>query len=371
MVQNKALIFAKSPVNFPVPGEHVIIEDRPLDIDATDLPQGGLITQQIYASLDPYLRGKLRPPSSDYYATPFDLHAPLTNNCIAKVIKSANAKFRSGDLVVGSLPIAEYSVVSAADAAALKPLENPYKLNTSVYVGALGMPGLTAYSSLYEIGKPKKGETIFVSAASGAVGQIVGQIAKHEGLTVIGSVGSDEKLDLIVKELGFDSGFNYKKEKPGEALRRLAPTGIDIYYDNVGGEQLEAALDAMKDWGRIGKILVQRGVMLVTRWANSEVVACGMIAEYNQPPEERYGVKNLFHVIGKRLLMQGFVVVDENMGPKYKKEFNENMAKWIHDGSFKVKEDVTVGIDNAATAFVGMLKGKNIGKAVLKIADLD
>ncbi|MCJ1438715.1 hypothetical protein MMC27_008105 [Xylographa pallens] len=351
MVQNKALIFAKVPTALPVPGEHVTIEDRPLDLDATSPPQDGLLTQQIYASLDPYLRGKLRLPSTQYYSTPFDLHEPLSNYCIAKVIKSANAKYRPGDLVVGLLPIAEYSVVSAAQAAALRPLENPYRLDLSVYVGALGMPGLTAYSSLYAIGKPKKGETIFVSAASGAVGQIVGQIAKHEGLTVIGSVGSDEKLDLIVKELGFDSGFNYKKEKPSEALRRLAPKGVDIYYDNVGGEQLEAALDAMADFGRI--------------------VACGMISGYNQPAEERYGVKNLFQFIGKRLLMQGFVVPDENMGPKYRKEFNENVAKWIHDGSFKVREDVTVGIDNAATAFVGMLEGKNMGKAVLKIADLD
>ncbi|MCJ1322685.1 hypothetical protein MMC15_008034 [Xylographa vitiligo] len=351
MVQNKALIFAKPPTNFPVPGEHVTVEDRPLDLDATAPPEDGLITRQIYASLDPYLRGKLRLPSTQYYAAPFDLHEPLSNNCIARVVNSANPKFRPGDLVVGALPIAEYSVVPADKAAALKPLENPYGLDPSVYVGALGMPGLTAYSSLYAIGKPKRGETIFISAASGAVGQIVGQIAKHEGLTVIGSVGSDEKLELIVKELGFDGGFNYKKEKTSEALRRLAPKGVDIYYDNVGGEQLEAALDAMADWGRI--------------------VACGMISQYNKLPEERYGVKNLFQIIGKRLTMQGFIVRDENLGPKYNKEFNENMAKWIHDGSFKVKEDVTVGIDNAATAFVGMLEGKNFGKAVLKISDLD
>ncbi|MCJ1381721.1 hypothetical protein MMC17_004832 [Xylographa soralifera] len=368
MVQNKALIFAKAPTNFPVPGEHVTIEDRPLDIDATELPKDGLLTKQIYASLDPYLRGKLRLPSTQYYSAPFDLNEPLTNNCIAKVIKSSNPNYSPGDLVIGALPISEYSVVPADKVAGLKPLENPYKLDPSVYVGALGMPGLTAYCSLYEIGKPKKGETIFISAASGAVGQIVGQIAKHEGLTVIGSVGSDEKLELIVKELGFDGGFNYKKEKTSEALRRLAPKGVDIYYDNVGGEQLEAALDAMADWGRIGKLFIP---MVTRRCADAEVVACGMISGYNKLPEERYGVKTLFQIIGKRLTMQGFVVPDENMGPKYRKEFNENMAKWIHDGSFKVKEDVTVGIDNAATAFVGMLEGKNFGKAVLKIADLD
>ncbi|MCJ1396305.1 hypothetical protein MMC18_009194 [Xylographa bjoerkii] len=350
MVQNKALIFTKPPTELPVAGEHITVEDRPLDIDSTELPKDGLLTKQIYASLDPYLRGKLRAPSIKYYSPPFALNEPLSNNCIAKVIKSSNSKFSPGDLVIGALPISEYSVLAADKVAGLRLLENPYKLDPIVYVGALGMPGLTAYSSLYEIGKPKKGETIFISAASGAVGQIVGQIATHDGLKVIGSVGSDEKLDFIVKELGFDGGFNYKKEKPSEALQRLAPKGVDIYYDNVGGEQLEAALDAMADWGRI--------------------VACGMISSYNKPPEERYGVKNLFQIIGKRLTMQGFIVSDPNTGPKYAKEFNENLAKWIHDGSFKVKEDVTVGIDNAATGLVRLLEGKNFGKAVLKIADL-
>lgn len=136
-----------------------------------------------------------------------------------------------------------------------RKLENPYNLDPRLFIGALGMPGLTAYSSFYAIGQPKKGETIFISAASGAVGQIVGQLAKHEGLTVIGSVGSDEKLDYIKKELKFDDGFNYKKEKPAEALAKLAPKGIDIYYENVGGEQLEAALDAINNFGRIGKAI--------------------------------------------------------------------------------------------------------------------
>ena len=254
MVQNKALIFTKPPTNFPVPGEHITIEDRPLDIDTIEIPQDGLLTKQIYASLDPYLRGKLRDPSTKYYSTAFTLNEALSNSCIAKVIKSSNSNYNPGDVVVGLLPISEYSVVPADKVAGLKHLVNPYKLDASLYIGALGMPGLTAYSSLYEIGKPKKGETIFISAASGAVGQIVGQIAKHEGLRVIGSVGSDAKLDLIMQELGFDGGFNYKKEKASEALTRLAPNGVDIYYENVGGEQLEAALEVMTDFGRIGEI---------------------------------------------------------------------------------------------------------------------
>ena len=152
-----------------------------------------------------------------------------------------------------SLNTEEYTVLEEGPTSRAEKLENPYHLDPKVFLGPLGMPGLTAWSSFYEIGQPKKGETIFVSAASGAVGQIVGQLAKHEGLTVIGSVGDDKKLDFILNELKFDAGFNYKKEKPGEALARLAPQGIDIYYENVGGEHLEAALNALNQFGRIGK----------------------------------------------------------------------------------------------------------------------
>jgi len=162
-------------------------------------------------------------------------------------------------------------------------------------------------------------------------------------------VGSDEKLDFIIKELNFDGGFNYKKEDPSAALKRLAPNGIDIYYENVGGIQLEAAITAMNDFGRI--------------------VACGMVSEYNKPDSEKYGVKNLFQVVTKRLTMRGFIVGDKNMGPVYLKERDEKVAKWLHDGSFKSKYSITEGIDNAPEGFVGMLQGKNFGKAVLKIAD--
>lgn len=164
------------------------------------------------------------------------------------MLKSDSPKFKAGDLVHGNIPIEEYSSIPQRLVESFSKIENPYHLDPMVFTGALGMPGLTAYSSLYDIGKPVKGETIFISAASGAVGQLVGQLAKHEGLTVIGSVGSDEKLDYIVKELKFDGGFNYKKEKPADALKRLAPNGIDIYYENVGGEQLEAAISALNVW---------------------------------------------------------------------------------------------------------------------------
>jgi NADPH-dependent curcumin reductase CurA len=349
MVQNKQWIFKAVPEGVPVPGKHLATEAREFDLDQAP-PAGGVMLKHYYASFDPYLRGRMRSPDVKSYTPPFPVGEPIVTQQVAKVLKSDNPKFAPGDWVKAYLPVQEYSVVPKEYAEkGLSKIENPYGLELHLFIGALGMPGLTAYSSFYDIGKPKKGETIFISAASGAVGQIVGQLAKHEGLKVIGSVGSDEKLDFIVKELNFDAGFNYKKEKPADALKRLAPDGIDIYYENVGGEHLEAALDAMNDFGRI--------------------VACGMISEYSTPDDQKYPIKNLFKVVSKRLTIRGFIVGDANMGPVYAKEHQERMQKWLHEGTFKAKVSITEGIENASEGFVGMLEGKNFGKAILQIAD--
>lgn len=252
MVENKGLIFKSVPSGWPKPGENLAIEDREFDLDQSP-PEDGITTKNYYLSFDPYQRGRLRAPEETSYFPAFELGKPIDNGGVAKVLKSNNSKFREGDLVTGMTPTEQYSVIPAETAnTSFRKLENPRNLDPKLFIGALGMPGLTAYSSFYKIGKPKKGETIFISAASGAVGQIVGQLAKHEGLTVIGSVGSDDKLRFIQNELKFDGGFNYKKEKAADALARLAPSGIDIYYENVGGEQLEAAIGAMNNFGRIG-----------------------------------------------------------------------------------------------------------------------
>lgn len=253
MVQNKGLIFKSVPTGLPKSGENLAVEDRGFDLESTP-PENGITTKNHYLSFDPYQRGRMRAPEKKSYFSPFELGQPIGNSGVAKVLKSNNSKFKEGDLVTGMIPTEEYSMIPAEIVNnSLRKLENPLNLDPKLFIGALGMPGVTAYSSLYEIGKPKKGETIFISAASGAVGQIVGQLARHEGLTVIGSVGSDEKLDFIKKELQFSDGFNYKKEKVTDALARLAPNGIDIYYENVGGEQLDAAIAAMNNFGRIGK----------------------------------------------------------------------------------------------------------------------
>ncbi len=262
MVTNKTLIFKKVPTAAPVPGEHLVIEDRGFD-PAAPPPPGGVTLSVLYASFDPYQRGRMRDASVKSYSPAYELNAPIINDTVSRVIKSDTDAYKPGDLVLGHLPIAEYAVLTKEQLKTLRgKVQNPLGLkDLGLFIGPLGMPGLTGWSSLHEIGQPKAGETIFISSAAGAVGQVVGQIAKREGLRVIGSVGSDDKLDFIINELGFDGGFNYKKEKTKDALARLAPEGLDIYYENVGGEQLEAALDAMKDYGRI----VACGMVSLTR----------------------------------------------------------------------------------------------------------
>jgi len=247
---NKTLIFKKIPTTLPVPGEHLAVEDRPFDKDAAP-PSGGITVQLLWASFDPYLRGKMRDASIKSYSPAFEPGAPITNAAVARVLKSDRAGLEAGDLVVANLPVAQFARLEANAAQAARKIENPRGLPLEDFLGPLGMPGLTAYASLHAIGKPQSGETIFISSAAGAVGQVVGQVAKREGLKVIGSVGSDAKLDFVTKELGFDGAFNYKKEKPLEALARLAPKGIDIYFENVGGEHLDAALRHMNTHGRI------------------------------------------------------------------------------------------------------------------------
>ncbi|KAH8169202.1 zinc-binding dehydrogenase domain-containing protein [Sarocladium implicatum] len=348
MVQNKSFVYKKLPSGLPVAGEHLVTEDRPLDIENTPLPPGGLILKIKYASFDPYLRGKMRDPNTKSYAPAFNPDDVIVNTCIGEVVKANDSPdYKVGDLVLGFVPIGEYAVVPDPKARMVRKVQNPHDLDLGHFLGALGMPGLTGWSGLHKIGQPKKGETLFLSSAAGAVGQVVGQVAKREGLRVIGSVGSDDKLDFITKELGFDAGFNYKKESPADALKRLAPEGIDIYFENVGAEHLEAALNSIRDYGR--------------------VAVCGLIADYNKPAEKRSALKNYHQILFKQLKVEGFLVGSPGFGPAYFKEHQENMQAWIKDGSVKAKLHITEGIDNAAEGFIGMLEGDNFGKAVLKI----
>ncbi|KAF9918194.1 hypothetical protein BX616_009998 [Lobosporangium transversale] len=342
MVQNKSVIFLKHPVEYPVPGEHFAVETKELDVD---LKPNDVLVRNLFISLDPYMRGKMRDTTKSYTAS-FVIGEPLNGGGVSEVIESKNDSFPVGTIVTGTVGWEQYSVVPGAQGLRAILNARDSKVPLSVYIGVLGMPGMTAYSSLKIIGKPKAGETIFISAASGAVGQLVGQMSKQLGLRVIGSAGSDEKVEYLLKELKFDAAFNYKKGNILKELQAAAPKGIDIYYENVGGETLEAALEVMNNHGR--------------------VIACGMISVYNTP--NPYGVRNLFHIVSKRITMRGFIVSD--FADECGADFAKDVGSWLMNGEIVYKEDIAVGIENAPDAFVGMLKGKNFGKQVVKIADL-
>ena len=345
-------MYKSVPHGWPEPGKDLAIESTDFDVNQTP-PKNGITTKNYYAAYDPSQRGRMRDPSIKSYLPAMTPGEPVTSvSIIGRVLKSDHSNFKEGDLVIIAMGTEEYSIVSESQLKAgyARVINNKKGLPLTAYLGAMGMTGLTAYGSFMEIGRPKKGETIWVTAAAGAVGQMVGQFAVREGLKVIGSVGDDEKLEYITKELGFTSGFNYKKENAADALQRLAPDGIDIFYDNVGGEQLDLALTVLKEHGRI--------------------VACGSISQYNNKPGEGYGVKNYPQMVRKRLRWEGFLVLDENI-VKHLKDRDEKVSEWILDGSIKTTDHVTHGMDKAIDGFLGMLKGENLGKSILKIADPD
>ena len=256
MVENKAFIYKQVPHGWPKRNEDLAIESTEFDLNAVP-PSGGFTTKNFYAAFDPSQRGRMRDPSVKSYSAAMEIGKPVSSvSVIGKVLKSDASGIKEGDVVLlTSSGTESYSTVPAEKVKGVKVLEERKGVPLTAYLGALGMTGMTAYGSLHEIGQPKKGQTILVSAAAGAVGQMVGQFAVREGLKVIGSVGDDKKLEFITKELGFSSGFNYKKEDMTKAIERLAPEGLDIYYDNVGGELLDVALNHMKEHGRIGKLL--------------------------------------------------------------------------------------------------------------------
>ncbi|KAG0006702.1 hypothetical protein BGZ65_004947 [Modicella reniformis] len=341
----KAVVYRKIPDEYPLPGEHLVVESKELD---ENLNENELITRNLYFSLDPYLRNRMKPSKGFKadYTSRYEIGKTIDNYSVGEVIASKNPKYPVGAVVVGFLGLEEYTRVPANQSLKIIEGARESKLPLSYHVGALGMPGITAYGSLLDIGQPKAGETIYVSAASGAVGQLVGQIAKRLGLRVIGSAGSDEKVEFLLKDLKFDAAFNHKKGSILESLRAAAPEGIDIYYENVGGEALDAALEVLKHHGRI--------------------IVSGMITSYNS--NAPYGYKNLINIVSKRLKIEGFI--SDDFSAETQTKFENDVSSWLLNRVIVFKEDVTVGLENAPEAFLGLYQGKNFGKAVVKIADL-
>ncbi|CAF2536808.1 unnamed protein product [Rotaria sp. Silwood2] len=347
-VQNGAVIFAEVPSGYPEAGKHIkYVKNRTININYVNT-QGGIVTKNLVISIDPYMRGRMRPAGTKSYIEAFELNQPLTNFFLGKVVKSDNNKYKVGQIVYGQGAYEEYTVHSKDQAESLHILNDEqlkFGLPLTTWVGAAGMPGQTAFYGFYYIGEPKRGETIFITGASGAVGQIVGQLAKREGLKVIGSAGTDEKVEWLKKELSFDHSFNYNTANVRAELAKFDP--LNIYFDNVGGDQLEAAIAAAADHARF--------------------VECGMISQFHKSND--VGIRNLILVVRKRLKLQGFIIFDQTKDENFNREFYSKVPKWIANGELKVKEDVTKGLEQAPEAIVGIFKGKNFGKAVVRIAD--
>ncbi|XP_042418114.1 2-alkenal reductase (NADP(+)-dependent)-like [Zingiber officinale] len=307
------------------------------------VPEGSnaVLLKNLYLSCDPYMRPRMTKHEDSSYVDDFIPGAPITGFGVGKVVDSSYPDFRTGDYVWGQIGWEEYSLITKPQG--LFKIHHP-EIPLSYYIGILGMVGLTAYVGFYDICSPKKGERVFVSAAAGAVGQIVGQFAKQFGCYVVGSAGSEEKVNLLKTKFGFDEAFNYKKEPDlTKALKRYFPEGIDIYFENVGGSMLEAVLQNMRIKGRIA--------------------ACGMISQYNLEKPE--GVHNLFLIVSKRIRLEGFVIFD-HFGSY--PEFEEKVVQLIKEEKIKYLEDIVEGLENAPAALIGLFEGRNVGKQVVVVS---
>ncbi|MEU2163256.1 NADP-dependent oxidoreductase [Streptomyces chengbuensis] len=321
------------PHGWPEP-ENVALREAPV----TEPGEGRILVRNLHFSVDPYMRGRMNDVKS--YVPPFQLDQPMEGGAVGEVVASNADGFAVGDHVLHGLGWREYADVEARHAVKVDASVAPL----SAYLGVLGMPGLTAYAGLFEVASFKEGDAVFVSGAAGAVGSLVGQMAKLKGASrVIGSAGSDEKVKLLVEEYGFDAAFNYKKGPVAEQLKEAAPDGIDVYFDNVGGEHLEAAISSLNVHGR--------------------VTICGMIAQYNAT-EPTPGPRNLALVIGKRLRLQGMLVNDHR---GLQGQFVQEVAGWLGSGELKYDETVVEGIENGFDAFLGLLRGQNTGKMIVSL----
>jgi len=326
---NREIHLAKRPDGPPALDDFKLVE-APLP----DIADGQLLIQQLYMSVDPAMRPRL--------ANGYELDQAMSGGALGRIVQSRNPAFAEGELVRNPLGFREYAV---SEARGLQKLEPEPGVPLTAYMSVLGGTGFTAYGGLLEIGKLKAGEQVFVSTAAGAVGSVAAQIAKIKGCYVIGSTGSDEKAAWLRDEAGLDAVINYKTTPIRQGLKAAAPKGVDVYFDNVGGEHLDAALANMNSLGR--------------------VAVCGMISGYNNAGA-RTPVYNLSNIIYGRINLRGFVATDfMHLRP----QFESDMREWLRTGKIKWRETVLDGIAEAPHAMVGLMQGENIGKMLVKLAD--
>lgn len=298
---------------------------------------GELLVRNEWLSVDPYMRGRMVDQKS--YIPPFELNQPMDGAAVGVVLESGDERFAPGDRISHFAGWRDLAVINADTANRIDTAAPP-----QAYLGPLGFPGLAAYAGLLRLGSPKPGETVFVSAAAGAVGSVVAQIAKIKGCRVIGSSGSDEKLAWLRDEIGVDAVINYRKVPDlTAALREAAPNGIDVYFDNVGGGHLEAAIEVANEFARF--------------------TLCGMIEQYNIEPS---GPRNIMAVIGKSIRLEGMIVT--NFLDMWE-DFQRDVTGWIDGGKLKWQETVVDGLENMPAAFIDLFAGKNSGKMLVKLSD--
>ena len=331
--RNRQVLLKRRPTGAPTPADFEITDAPP-----PDPGDGEVLVRGIYLSLDPYMRGRISGQRS--YARPVEVGAVMEGRVVGEVARSRDPSFREGDYVLGGFGWQLYSAVPGAGLLKLDPAAAPL----SAALGVLGMPGLTAYVGIDEIGRPQRGETVVVSAASGAVGAVVGQLAKRTGARVVGIAGGADKCHWVEAELGFDTCIDHRSADLEAALDQACPNGIDVYWENVGGAVQRAVFPRLNDFGRM--------------------IMCGMVGEYNDV--EPLPGPNLMSAVRKRLKIQGFIVSDQ--WQRFA-EYRAMAAPLLRSGGLKYREDIVDGLDRAPEAFIGLLQGRNFGKLVVKLAD--
>jgi hypothetical protein len=329
--RNLRVLLASRPTGWPVEA-NFRFEDAPVPAPA----DGEVLVRAQWLSLDPYMRGRMNEGRS--YVKPVELGAVMCGEVVGEVVDSRQPGFAPGDLVHGDLGWQEYAVAGAKALRKLDPRVPP-----SAHLSVAGMPGITACVGLLDLGQPKPGETVVVSGAAGAVGSIVGQLAKIHGCHAIGIAGGAAKCRIVVEEFGFDACLDYKSGNLRESLKAATPKGVDVYFDNVGGEILDTVLARMNVFGR--------------------VPVCGLISQYNAT--EPYGVKNFRSVLVNRLTVRGFIVFDHTDRWRHA---STQLAQWLAEGKLRYRETIAQGLRAAPAAFIGMLRGDNVGKQLVKLA---
>jgi NADPH-dependent curcumin reductase len=335
MAQGKRVILASRPVGEPEPS-NFRLDEYPVPAPG----EGQVLLRTIWLSLDPYMRGRMSDAAS--YAAPVPVGGVMEGGTVSEVIASNNPAFEKGEIVLSR---AGWQTHAVSDGQGLRKID-PKLAPISTAVGVLGMPGMTAYCGLLEIGKPQQGETVVVAAASGAVGSAVGQLAKIKGARAVGIAGGIEKCDYVKRELGFDDCLHHRDPNLSVKLKEACPKGIDVYFENVGGAVFDAVFPLLNAFAR--------------------VPVCGLIAHYNdtdaKPP--KWASSFMRATLTKRLTFRGFIVSDF---AALHADFLRDMSQWVREGRVKYKEFVTEGLDSAPTAFMGLLKGANFGKQLVRV----